>query len=234
MKLPHFLNTLLLATTALLLGACSSTTSAPPAETYDGLQLQPDTRFAAVYLRPGADLTGYGSYGLAKCEVAFKKDWLRDQNNSRLNLSNRITQRDVDAAKDKLSEECDKYFREALEQAPPYQLVDSFDGGERVLVLRPAIINLDISAPDTNVSGATRTYTTHTGEMTLVLEVMDGTTGEILVRVVDRQRARDTTYLQWSSSVTNSAAVRRALAAWASQLREGLDEVTTGMRTTSE
>jgi hypothetical protein len=165
------------------------------------------------------------------CEVAFRKNWQRDQNSSRVDLGNRVTQKDVDRIKDKLGEECGKYFREALEQAPPYQLVDSFSDGEQVLVLRPAIINLDISAPDTRSTGMQRTYTTEAGEMTLLLELFDGTTGEILVRVIDRQRARDTSYLQWSNSVTNEADAKRILSRWAGQFRKGLDEVTSGPRT---
>ena len=190
--------------------------------------LVPDTRFGAVYKRPGVDLAVYDSYGLAPCEVAFRKNWQRDQNSSRLNLSSRVTQKDVDRIKDKLGEACEQYFREALEQAPPYPLVERFSDGEQVLVLRPAIINLDIAAPETRSAGMQRTYTTEAGEMTLLLELFDGTTGEILVRVIDQQRSRETSYLQWSSSVTNEADARRILSRWAGQFRKGLDAVTGG------
>lgn len=177
-------------------------------------------------MRPGAVLSDYEAYGLAECEVAFKKNWLRNQNNSRVDLSNRVTQKDVDRIKDTLSAECSTQFRAALEQAPPYKLVDSFNNGERVLVLRPAIINLDISAPDVKAAGMQRTYTTEAGEMTLLLELVDGTTGEILVRVVDRQRDRDTGRMQWTNSVSNRAEAQRVLRRWSEQLRKGLDRVT--------
>ena len=75
-----------------------------------------------------------------------------------------------------------------------------------------------------------RSYTSRTGEMTLVLELLDATTGEMLVRIVDRQRSTDTHYLQWSNSVTNQAEARRFLKRWADKLRAGLDEVTAGSR----
>jgi hypothetical protein len=218
------MRSLILLCAALALAACVGNTTTP--QTYDGLELLPDTKFAEVYKRPGAQLNTYQSYGLEGCEVAFKKNWLRDQNNARLDLGNRVTQKDVDRIKDTLSAECEKYFRAALEQAPAYQLVDSFSDGEGVLILRPSIINLDISAPDTRSAGMQRTYTTQAGEMTLVLELLDGTTGETLVRVVDRYRGRDTARLQWSNSVTNQAEAKRALSRWASQLRQGLDQVT--------
>jgi hypothetical protein len=230
MELKQTLKALLLLSATAVTVACS-TAPAAPTETYDGLVQVPDTRFGVVYKRPDADLSHYDSYGLADCEVAFKKNWQRDQNNSRMDLGNRVTQKDVDRIKDKLGEECGKYFREALEQAPPYQLVDSFSDGEQVLILRPAIINLDITAPDTRSAGMQRTYTTGAGEMTLLLELLDATTGEILVRVIDKQSSRETSYLQWSSSVTNQADARRILSRWADQLRKGLDTVTSASRT---
>ena len=223
MHLFNTAKTLLLVGTTFVLIACA--TNSPPPQTYDGLVLVPDTKFREVYRRPGADLSTFDSYGLQTCEVAFKKNWLRNQNSGRLDLGNRVTQKDVDKIKDALSAQCEKSFRAALEQAPPYQLVDSFSDGEQVLLLRPAIINLDITAPDKRSAGRQRTYTTQSGEMTLVLELLDGTTGEILLRIVDRQSGRDNGRLQWSNSVTNQAEARRILGRWASQLRKGLDQV---------
>jgi hypothetical protein len=209
---------------AVILSSCA--TMSPPTETFDGLVLVPNTRFAQVYMRPGADLSSFAAFGLTPCQVAFRKNWQRDHNQSTLNLSSRVTQEDITRIKDRLGAECDRTFRAALEQAPPYTLVEQFSNGEPVLVLRPAIINLDIAAPDVMVAGRQRAYTTEAGEMTLVLEGVDGTTGEILVRVVDRRRSMDTGRLQWTNSVTNQAEARRMLNRWASQFREGLDEVT--------
>lgn len=209
---------------AMILSSCA--TVSPPTETHDGLVLVPNTRFAQVFMRPGADLSSYTAFGLTPCQVAFRKNWQRDQNQSAINLNSRVTQEDVTRIKDRLGAECDSTFRAALEQAPPYTLVEQFSNGEHVLVLHPSIINLDIAAPDVMAPGRQRTYTTEAGQMTLVLEGVDGTTGEILVRVVDRRRAMDTGRLQWTNSVTNQADARRILNRWASQFREGLDEVT--------
>lgn len=208
----------------LLVAACSNIQD-HPTETYDGLVLLPETGFSQVYERPGADLSGYEAFGLEPCQVAFRKNWLRSQNTNRMDLGSRVTQKDVDNIKDQLSELCFRKFAEVLQQPPPYQLVANFDGGEPVLILRPAIINLDINAPDKKTSSMSRTYTTSAGEMTLLLELLDGTTGQILYRIVDRRRSAETHYLQWSDSVTNQAEANRWLKRWATQLREGLDEV---------
>jgi len=230
MEYKRALHTMALVSAALLLAACSSV-APQPTETYDGLVLVPESRFSTVYRRPDVDLTHYDSFGLVRCEVAFKKNWMRDQNNTRMDLGSRVTQKDVDRIRERLSDACDKYFREALQQPPPYRLVESFSDGEQVLVLRPAIINLDIAAPDIRSAGVQRSYTTEAGQMTLVLEVLDGTTGQILLRVIDRQRAGESSYLQWTNSVTNQADAQRILGRWARQLREGLDEATGGART---
>lgn len=195
-----------------------------PAEmTEDGLVLKPDTGRATVYVRPGATIADYSEFGLEPCEVSFRRNWLRDQNSSRVNLSNRVTQRDVDRIRDGLAADCDKFFTAALTEEPAYDLVEEFSNGEPVLVLRPAIINLDVSAPDVASAGMQRSYVASAGEMTLLLELVDGTTGEVLARAQERQEARDMNRIQWSNSVTNRAEADRILKSWAKRLRAGLD-----------
>ena len=208
----------------LFISACASNQA--PQVSHDGLELVPDTEFSEVYMKPNATLGGYTEYGLMDCHVAFKKNWLRNQNNNSLDLSSRVTQKDVDRIKDRLGDKCTEHFAEALSQAPAYNVVDSFEDGEGALVLKPSIINLDISAPDTMSAGMTRSYTTSAGEMTLSLEILDGTTGEILARVIDRRKEVDTGRMQWTSGVTNKADADRALRRWAEQLRKGLDQAT--------
>ncbi|MEP5568166.1 MAG: DUF3313 family protein [Halioglobus sp.] len=208
----------------VFLVACASTKPEPVSQ--DGLLLQNDTKFQEVYLLPGADLSTYQSIGLEACSVSFRKNWLRDQNNSRLDLSSRVTQKDVDGIKDALGDACNDQFSKALLATPAYDIVDQFDDGEAVLIVRPAIINLDINAPDTMSVGVTRSYTTTAGEMTLALELVDGTTGQVLARARDRRRSPEYGTLQWTSGVTNKADADRSLKRWAGILRDGLDEAT--------
>ena len=208
-----------MAITAVL-AAC---TTPAPEVSHDGLQLQGGTQLDQVYIKPGVSLAAYTEVGVEPCTVAFRKNWLRDQNTNRVDLTRRVTQKDVDKIKDNLSEHCDKFFKEALLEAPAYTIADSFDDGEAVLVLRPSIINLDINAPDTMSPGMSQTYTTSAGQATLSLEMADATTGEVLVRVVDKRRDFDTGRLEWTNSVTNRADADRALRYWAGQLRKGLD-----------
>lgn len=207
------------------LTACTSIKPDLPAVTHDGLQLVENTEFDAVYIDPNARFDEYQKYGLLPCQVAFKKNWERDQNRNRMDLSNRVTQADVDRIKQALSEQCDKYFKEALLEDPAYDLVEEFNEGESVLILRPNIINLDVSAPDLRTASRTRSYTTSSGEMTLYLELIDSTTSDILARVIDEEAARDNISIQITNSVTNMADANIILREWANKLRKGMEEV---------
>ncbi|MEH6592381.1 MAG: DUF3313 family protein [Halioglobus sp.] len=218
------LNATLMIACFILITACAS--NSPPQETHDGLVLTDKGKADEVYMRPGASLKDYKEFGISECQVAFRKNWLRDQNTSRVDLSSRVTQEDVDRIKDSLAMECDNKFRAALQEAPAYAVVDDFDEGQAVLILRPSIINLDINAPDTMSPGRSRSYTTSAGEMTLFLEILDGTTGQILARVIDKQRGMDTGRMQWTNGVTNKSDANRALKRWADQLRQALDRAT--------
>ena len=212
-----------------LLAACATNTG--PQITHDGLVRDPSVRYAQVFRKPGASLANFSEYGLQPCRVSFRRNWLRDQNRGSMNLSSRVTQQDVDRIKDVLSAECDRHFRGVLDEPPSYTVVDNFDDGESVLVLRPSIIDLDVAAPDRMSAGRSRTYTTSSGEMTLVLEGNDATTGEILFRVVDRRQSADTGRLQWTNAVTNRSDAERALRLWASRLRQALDRAHEQQRT---
>lgn len=217
----------MIAVAAATLAACAAPGGpASGAETsFDGLQRVENERFAEVYRRPGSSLAAYEQFSLQPCEVAFRKNWLRDQNRQRLDLGSRVSREDVERIKRRAGAACDRHFREALQRDPAYALSDQDRGGAEVLVLRPSIINLDIHAPDVARSTMTREYTTSAGEMTLLLELVDGATGEVLVRVVDRKRGVEHAQLRWSSGVTNKAEFDRILRRWAGLLRDSLDRV---------
>jgi hypothetical protein len=61
--------------------------------------------------------------------------------------------------------------------------------------------------------------------MTLVLELYDSASNEILARAIDRRRARNVGNIRWATSVSNRAAARRILRRWADLLVGRLDEV---------
>jgi len=200
----------------LALPLCAAAAKEPPQTTYDGLQLRPNTKLGLVYLRPDADFSGYRRIALLDCAVAFRKNWQREQNSTRLAISTK----DMDDIRAALGAMFSEVFRDTLTKGG-YELTDR--AGEDVLVLRPAIIDLDISAPAAAEAGRSRTFATSAGGMTLYLEVYDSSTNEILGRTVDRKTASDYGRMMWQNAATNKTEARRMLTEWAETLRAGLD-----------
>jgi len=114
-------------------------------------------------------------------------------------------------------------FTERLEADDGFEVVKEADYD--VLLLRPAIIDLDISSPDTRNSGRSRSFSASTGAATLYIELFDSVSGKIIGRAADRQAARSTRgTVQWSNRVTNTAEARRIFRDWADLLRGFLDK----------
>lgn len=78
---------------------------------------------------------------------------------------------------------------------------------------------------DMATAGRSYTFTVNAGRMTLVMELRDGPTAQLLARVVDRYVGRDNGYMSISNGVANSAEFRRAVQGWADRLVKALDRV---------
>jgi hypothetical protein len=203
----------------LVLPLCAAAAKQPPQTTFDGLELRPNTKLAVVYLRPEADFSGYRKVALLDCAVAFKKDWQRNQNSTNPLA---ISAKDMDDIRKALGTMFSEVFRDVLTKGG-YELTDK--AGDDVLVLRPAIIDLNISSPAAAEAGRSKTYATSAGAMTMYLEVYDSSTNEILARTVDRKQATDYGRMTWQNSATNKTEARRMMTEWAETLRAGLDRL---------
>ena len=191
----------------------------PPKVTKDGLELKKQTKQRLVYLRPGATFGQYKRVAILDTYVEFSKEWMKDYNRSQRDPSRKISDSDLEKAKQDLSAQFKKIFTERLTEAG-YQVTDS--GGPDVLILRPALINIQVSAPDLMAPGRSVTYAQSAGQMTLYLELLDGASHEAVARVMDAQ-ADSNVYGQRTNSVTNRAAADRILNEWASELVKKLD-----------
>ncbi len=186
---------------------------------WDGLERRDVKGVDAVYVRPNFKFPHYSKVIIDPVDVSFSKNW--DQN-STADLSRRLDAADIQNIKGALAKMLRERFTREL-AAGGYQVTEV--PAEDTIRVTPSIINLYINAPDKMSASVSRSYTTSAGEMTLDMEVHDSVTGQLLARVVDRQRALDTGRMQWTNSVTNTADAQRAIDAWAQQLREGLDRV---------
>jgi hypothetical protein len=183
-----------------------------PAVSPEGLKLVPKTKAGAVYLREGVDFSHYDKVAILDCYVAFREDWKRDQNDG-INRF-KVDDSDVERIKTGLAEEFKKVFAKQL-TAKGQTVVTT--GGKGVLVLRPAIINLDVTSPDTMDPGS-KSYAASAGTATLFLELYDGVSSALLARVLDSEEAGDYGFAMIRNRVTNKADADRMFAKWADAL----------------
>lgn len=189
-----------------------------PEVTIEGLHLVKNTKLSVVYAVPGADLSQYKRIYLVDAYVAFRKNWQRDHNRT---SANRISSNDMERIKAAMVDLFREVFTETLEEGG-YELAT--ERAEDVLIIKPAIINLDATAPDTMSVGRSRTYSVSSGSMSLYIELYDSVTDAIIAKALDNQSDRNFGVIQWQSRVTNKAAARRILKAWAEILKNALDE----------
>lgn len=188
----------------------------------DGLHLYKQTKERVAYVKPGATFTQYKKVAILDCYIEFSKDWVKSYNRDQRDPSRQIRDSDLERVKPQLQSAFKKIFSEELQENGRYQVVDS--GGPDVLVLRPALINIQVSAPDLMSAGRTTTYVQSSGAMTIYLELWDAASNTIVARVIDGS-ADPQMYGQRSSSVTNRAAAERMMRTWADELRDRLDLV---------
>ena len=208
------LRTTLGAVLAAALGAACAGESRVPDITHDGLERVSGSRVERAWVKPGLDLSQYTHVGLLDSFVSFRRNW-------RMNHPG-VRTRDMERIKSTLADEFRRVFTEELERGG-YPVVTAPD--DHVLLVRPAIIDLDVAAPDTMSGGRSNSFTTSAGRMTLVVEFLDSVSGEILARAIDRRQARNTGNIRWTTRGTNRQAARRILRRWARLLVAKLDEV---------
>jgi hypothetical protein len=207
----------LLLASPLALGA-----DEPSPQNWDGLVQVKSKKLDAVFLLPGEDFRPYTKVMIDPAEVAFKKNWMRDVNSSRRDISRKVTQEDADEIMAAARTNFADVFTEAFLNAG-YKVVQA--PGPDVLRLRPGVLDLYVTAPDTMSAGRTRTYTVEAGEATLIIEIRDSTTMALMGRVVDRRATRESPTLSYSNSVTNLADFRDLFKQWAKITVAGLDHL---------
>jgi hypothetical protein len=186
--------------------------------TFDGLQRVENARVGVAYIDPEADFSVFRRVAILDPFVSFRSNWQRDINRDR---SRNITSRDMERMKADMENLFRDVFTQRLEAAG-YQIVNTADYD--VLVLRPAIIDLDVTAPDRAQTGRSRTFTASSGAATLYVQLLDSVSGDIIGRAVDRSVVRSAGgQVGWSNRVTNTADARRVLGRWADILVDFLN-----------
>ena len=196
---------------AIALGASADTAGS---ETFDGLKRVPESKLDEAYVHPDADFSRYQRLMLMEPTVAFKKNWKRQHRP--------VSDRDMERIKHRVADLFRRVVVDVMEDGGHPVVTEP---GEDVLLVRPAIIDLDIKAPDLTTAGRVQTYVTSAGAATLYLELFDSQSGAILARIIDHKASPDDHIFHLSSRVYNSAEARRVVRKWAKLLLNRWDEL---------
>ncbi len=206
-----------------LLSVGYAVASEPPDETPEGLVRVKKAKASLVYVRPGVDFSVYKKVVMVEPQIAFRHDWKSDYNSGHMGAQ-RITDTDMAnmiATGKKLLVEA---FASELQKGG-YVLGDGPGAG--VLAIRANIVELDVYAPDPRnmSSNWAKTYSDGSAEATLVLELYDSATAQLLARAYD-QRSNSNNGYTWRvprTHQTNVTDARLAFEEWAQMLVKGLE-----------
>ena len=177
-----------------------------PETTKDGLTLKTHSHHGAVYVKDGASL-------------AFK--FSDEANNKEIIEQAEIKFKVRENIKKAIAEAFPKAFSKELEKGG-YQVVN--DSGKGILLLRPAIINLTVTAPETNSAGIKETFVRSNGSMTLYMELYDSATRTRIAEVIDAEAVGDTGFVHRGGRISNQMEFDETMRDWAHKLRKRLDE----------
>ncbi len=203
---------------AALVGGCadlgSAIRSGQEAEiSFDGLHRVRGAFVDRLWVRPGASLEGKTKILPSFAGLSYRKA-------TRERTKHELSSTQIERLEGILHE----VFLEELARGDDWQITDV--PGPDVVIVRAWLVDVVINTPPRDTSARTRSWVASAGEATLVVEVFDAETHQILARVADRQSAqRAGGGLMRSVPTDNQAAVRRMFRHWAMRLRHGLDEV---------
>jgi hypothetical protein len=195
----------------------------PDAEvTADGLVRVKKSVADAAWVKPDFDLTPYKKLMIVSAGVSFKKLKPVSQFQARNESEFPVSQENQQKFKDVMKEE----FTKELSKLKRYEIVDK--PGPDVLTLVGAVIDVSSNVPpdvDTaKFAGRGGVYLTDVGQATLIIELRDSESNEVLGRAADR-RAAESPFAFEVNNVTAWTEVHRLAQAWASTLRKRLEEI---------
>lgn len=207
------LATILLVGASLLTGCAADR---PPDEiTPDGLVRVPSRASGGVYRAPDATFLQYRRIILEPPSVSFTKTWAEQHPDVSAAELARMRAESVQMFRD-------EFAREFVKRGP-YQFAE--DPAPDVLLVVPAIEELNIAAPEVANASTTRTYTTGPVSMKITGDLRDALTGQVVGRVITYapQERYAFNELRIANRATNAHEQRQVFAKWARLVREALN-----------
>ncbi|MBV1905449.1 MAG: DUF3313 domain-containing protein [Pseudomonadales bacterium] len=212
----------LLLSTALLSGCMSDPVvqSGSTAEvSFDGLHRVDNSRMKDAWVKPDLNLSGYDKIRLLGAGVEYRA--VRPASRSVRANANRSDFPMDENQKARLLKNVREVFMTELGKSEHFTIVN--DEGPGVLELKGALLDVVSNIPPEAI-GRNEFYLSKLGEATLVLELRDSQSEEILARTIDRQ-AIEPLRMQESNRVLNISELRREIRSWGVLLAKRLDEL---------
>jgi hypothetical protein len=218
---------IILVVVSIIAAGCSSAPptiqEGPDAEvSFDGLHLIDNSVFRQAWADPDIDFSRYTKFAPGGAFFEFRA--VRNTGSSRVQATQTEFYID-DAARERLKEITEEIFREELANSTRFTETDV--RGQDTIVVRGGLHDIVSNVPPQR---ATRgdVFLSSVGEITLVLEIVDSMSDEVIFRAVERRALEQGGGMAIrASSVTSQAEVRRLMRRWATRLREGLDSIPT-------
>lgn len=180
-----------------------------------GLQRSAIPGMAVAYARPGAALDRFDRVLLGPVEVVFRRDWRPYRTGSAIPLG----EREREALRREVAQSVQQAFARSL-AGHGLRLADAPGPGVARLDLR--VVDVYLNNPWIPSPGRTRVLQASSGEMTLVADVRDAVSGEVLLRTGDWLDMRGAGRLLPGNDIRTRWDVDGAAQAWASSLADAL------------
>ena len=207
--------------------------SGPKAEvTVDGLHRASGSQYRKVWVRPDAMIGDYDAFILEPVSISYKRD---PRGRTRCMTGGLASHHNVSYCADNyaLTSSQTESFKSEMwsvfsrELARAEHLREVTEPGPGILSISAVVTDLVVEVPTEPLPGRDRILASSFGRMTLLLELRDSESGEILARAEDRREARlhdsHGTRLYDSNPVSNASAARRVFSRWATILRRRLE-----------
>jgi hypothetical protein len=192
--------------------------------TFDGLHRVDKSVMSVAWVKPDIDLTHYTKLMIVGAGISYRAV---DENGQR-SWPTRSTDTEFpisEEGKERFRQEVSEAFAKESARYERYEIV--MEPGPDVLMLIGTVIDVvSRVTPADECPGRCDVYITDVGEATLVVELRDSVSNEVLARAADR-RAAAATYAVEASAVTAWPQVARLAQTWARIIRNRLEEFNT-------
>ncbi len=202
-----------------LMSACAPQPTIPldlPKTNFDGLEEIRSRHFSAAFMRPGVNFSDYQELLLSESELAFRTP---DRSKQQFPLTAE--------QKNRFRQLLDAQFAKEFASSNTLQMTSS--AGPNTLKLEIRVQDIVAMVPPRSVGGVSDIALQALAEATLVIEISDSESEEILARVYDRRVIEGTAIAQKQGPpVSQWEEVEAVCKRWASTVRARLDVVVSG------